>query len=44
VTLTDALAGPRQWYLNISWLLLGALSLMVSVTAIPRNGWGRWIA
>jgi MFS family permease len=31
VTLADALVDPRQWYLNISWLLLGALTLMISV-------------
>ena len=30
-TLAEALGDPRQWYLNFSWLLLGALSLMVSV-------------
>ena len=31
VTLADALVDPRQWYLNIAWLLLGALTLMISV-------------
>jgi MFS family permease len=31
VTLADALVDPRQWYLNVSWLLLGALTLMISV-------------
>jgi MFS family permease len=31
----DALADPRQWYMNGAWLLLGALSLMVSVHAVP---------
>ena len=31
VTLAEALGDPRQWYLNISWLLLGALTLMISV-------------
>ena len=31
VTLADALVDPRQWYLNISWTLLGALTLMISV-------------
>ena len=35
VTLADALADPRQWSLNVSWLLLGALSLMVSVHIVP---------
>src|SRR3989449_3344954 len=29
--LAEALGDPRQWYLNVAWLLLGALSLMVSV-------------
>src|SRR5438105_8437839 len=31
VTLRDALADPRQWYLNVSWLLLGGVALMISV-------------
>ena len=31
VTLAEALGDRRQWYLNVAWLLLGALSLMVSV-------------
>ena len=35
VTLAEALADARQWYLNVSWLLLGALSLMVSVHIVP---------
>jgi MFS family permease len=35
VTLAGALADPRQWSLNVSWLLLGALSLMVSVHIVP---------
>jgi MFS family permease len=35
VTLADALSDLRQWYLNVSWLLLGALSLMVSVHIVP---------
>ncbi|PWU25592.1 MAG: hypothetical protein C5B48_00520 [Candidatus Rokuibacteriota bacterium] len=35
VTFSDALLDPRQWYLNMSWLLLGALTLMVSVHIVP---------
>jgi MFS family permease len=35
LTLAEALADARQWYLNVSWLLLGALSLMVSVHIVP---------
>ncbi len=35
MTLAEALADARQWYLNVSWLLLGALSLMVSVHIVP---------
>jgi len=35
VTLAEALVDARQWYLNVSWLLLGALSLMVSVHIVP---------
>jgi len=35
VTLAQALVHLRQWYLNVSWLLLGALSLMVSVHIVP---------
>jgi MFS family permease len=35
VTLHDALADPRQWCLNVSWLLLGGLALMVSVHIVP---------
>jgi len=34
-TLREALADPRQWYLNGSWLLQGALALMVSVHIVP---------
>ena len=26
---------PRQWYLNVSWLLLGGLALMISVHTVP---------
>ena len=35
LTLKEALGDARQWYLNVSWLLLGALSLMVSVHIVP---------
>ena len=34
-TLAEALRDARQWYLNVSWLLLGALSLMISVHIVP---------
>jgi len=34
-TLREALADPRLWYLNASWLLLGGLALMISVHAVP---------
>ena len=35
VTLRQSLADPRQWALNVSWLLLGGLALMISVHAVP---------
>lgn len=35
VSLRDALADPRQWCLNVSWLLLGGLALMFSVHVVP---------
>jgi MFS family permease len=35
MTLRAALADPRQWFLNLSWFLLGGLALMVSVHAVP---------
>ena len=35
VTLAAALADPRQWCLNASWLLLGGLTMMVSVHIVP---------
>lgn len=35
LTLGEALVDTRQWYLNVSWLLLGGLSLMVSVHIVP---------
>jgi MFS family permease len=34
-TLRESLADPRQWGLNLSWLLLGALAIMISVHAVP---------
>ncbi len=34
-TLREALADSRHWYLNASWLLQGALALMVSVHIVP---------
>ena len=34
-TLRQSLADPRQWALNVSWLLLGGLALMISVHAVP---------
>jgi MFS family permease len=35
VTLGQALADPRQWCFNVAWLLLGGLSLMISVHVVP---------
>jgi predicted MFS family arabinose efflux permease len=35
MTLAAALADPRQWLLNVAWLLLGGLALMVSVHVVP---------
>jgi predicted MFS family arabinose efflux permease len=35
VTLHDALADPRQWCLNVAWLLLGGLAFMVTVHIVP---------
>jgi MFS family permease len=35
VTLREALADPRQWCMNVAWLLLGSLILMVGVHAVP---------
>jgi MFS family permease len=35
VTLREALADPRQWCLNVAWLLLGSIILMVGVHAVP---------
>ena len=35
VTLRDALTDPRQWCLNVAWLLLGGLAFMVTVHIVP---------
>jgi MFS family permease len=35
ITLRQALADPRQWYLNASWFLTGGLALMISVHIVP---------
>jgi MFS family permease len=35
ITLRQSLADPRQWALNVSWLLLGGLAMMISVHAVP---------
>ena len=35
VTLHDALVDPRQWCLNVAWLLLGGLAMMISVHIVP---------
>jgi len=35
ITLRQSLADPRQWMLNVSWLLLGGLAMMISVHAVP---------
>jgi MFS family permease len=35
LTLREALADPRQWCLNVSWLLLGGTALMVTVHIVP---------
>lgn len=34
-TLREALTDPRQWFLNVSWFLLGGLALMISVHIVP---------
>jgi len=35
MTLRQALADPRQWYLSASWFLTGGLALMISVHIVP---------
>ncbi|HSF03434.1 MAG TPA: MFS transporter, partial [Solirubrobacterales bacterium] len=34
-TLRQALVSPRQWGLNVSWLLLGGLTVMLTVHVVP---------
>jgi len=34
-TLRQALVAPRQWCLNVSWLLLGGLTMMITVHVVP---------
>lgn len=35
LTLGQALVAPRQWGLNVSWLLLGGLTMMLTVHVVP---------
>ncbi len=35
LTLREALVDPRQWWLNVAWLLLGGVALMISVHVVP---------
>ncbi len=35
MSLRQSLSDPRQWGLNLSWLLLGGLAIMISVHAVP---------
>jgi len=35
VSLREALRDPHYWYLNVAWLLLGAVIFMTSVHAVP---------
>ena len=35
MTLRQSLSDPRQWGLNLAWLLLGGLAIMISVHAVP---------
>jgi MFS family permease len=35
LTMREALADARQWYLNVSWFLMGGLALMLSVHLVP---------
>jgi OFA family oxalate/formate antiporter-like MFS transporter len=34
-TLRESFADPRQWALNLSWMLLGGLAVMIAVHAVP---------
>ena len=47
-SLSEALADPRQWCLNVAWLLLGSIILMVGVQGLIlerfyRNGIGSMV-
>lgn len=35
LTLRQSLSDPRQWALNVSWLLVGGTAIMISVHAVP---------
>jgi len=35
ITLRESLTDPRQWALNLSWLLIGGIAIMISVHAVP---------
>lgn len=35
VTFREAIGDPRQWCLNVAWLLLGSVILMIGVHAVP---------
>jgi MFS family permease len=35
ITLRESLSDPRQWALNVSWLLIGGTAIMISVHAVP---------
>ena len=35
ITLRESLTDPRQWALNVSWLLVGGIAIMISVHAVP---------
>ena len=35
ITLRQSLRDPRQWALNVSWLLVGGTAIMISVHAVP---------
>ena len=35
ITLRQSLTDPRQWALNVSWLLVGGTAIMISVHAVP---------
>lgn len=35
ITLRESLSDPRQWALNVSWLLIGGIAIMISVHAVP---------